>query len=95
MFIGVALKSVSLYSRPPDVGNFWGYLASNGKKFAPGVLDNYGEAAVTGDIIGVLLEFGESGASLSFTKNGIALGVAFDSISGELYPAVSLYYEDA
>jgi hypothetical protein len=32
-FIGVALKDVALYSRPPDVGKFWGYLASSGKKF--------------------------------------------------------------
>ena len=35
IFIGVAQKEVSLYSRPPDVGKFWGFLCTGGFKFGP------------------------------------------------------------
>lgn len=70
LFIGVATKEVSLYSRPPDIGNFWGYIATSGKKFGTGgVVDEYSEVAGSGDVIGIVLEWTGEKATLSFTKN--------------------------
>jgi tripartite motif-containing protein 9/67 len=95
VFIGVALKGVNLYGRPPEISNFWGYIASNARKFCPGNEEDFGETSGTDDIIGVTLEFGESNATLSYTKNGSPMGVAFDNLPLEtFYPAVSLYYVD-
>ncbi len=58
-------------------------------------LDDFSEPARTGDVIGVMLEFRDSLAVLSFTKNGVNLGTAFSKIAGMLYPAVCLYYIQA
>jgi len=58
-------------------------------------LDDFSEPARTGDVIGVMLEFRDGHAALSFTKNGINLGTAFSKIAGMLYPAVCLYYIQA
>lgn len=58
-------------------------------------LDDFSEPARTGDVIGVSLEFNNSLASLSFSKNNVQLGTAFSKIAGMLYPAVCLYYNEA
>ena len=46
-------------------------------------------------MIGVTLEFKNGLASLSFSKNNVNLGTAFNKIAGMLYPAVCLYYHEA
>ena len=49
----------------------------------------YGEAFTAGDCVGVHVDF--DAGTLSFSRNKKPLGVAFDKICGELYPAVAFY----
>ena len=52
----------------------------------------YGDYTKIGEVIGVLLEFNEAGiGNLTFYRNGVTLGKAFDNLSaGMYYPCVSL-----
>lgn len=70
----------------------WSYYgATTGFTYHDGKSDSrYGQKMVQGDVIGVILDLNEG--TLSFTRNGEDLGIAFKDIaSRELYPAVSLY----
>lgn len=53
---------------------------------------NYGYSAKANDIIGVLLEFRSGLGSLSFYRNGVKCGEAFNNLTGTFYPAVSMFY---
>ena len=53
----------------------------------------YGEAIAPGDVVGIMLDMVEG--KLSFSKNGVDWGVAFESEelrTGVLYPAVAPIY---
>jgi hypothetical protein len=53
----------------------------------------YGGFSKINDTIGVLLEYKQGFGSLSYYRNGQALGLAFDNIPpGTYYPAVCMYY---
>jgi hypothetical protein len=50
---------------------------------------------VNEDVIGVHLEYTGENATLSFSKNSVPMGVAYENLTGTFFPAVSLYYEEA
>ena len=43
-------------------------------------------------MVGVYLEFKHGLATLSFYRNGLWSGVAFDKLFGDFYPAVTMFY---
>lgn len=64
------------------------------KKFSPakvGNLENYGAHFKIGESVGVLVSFSNKSASISFYRNGVSLGVAYQGIYGIIYPAVTLF----
>mmetsp|Transcript_5392 Transcript_5392/g.5932 ORF Transcript_5392/g.5932 Transcript_5392/m.5932 type:complete len:296 (-) Transcript_5392:66-953(-) len=91
IIIGVANDDVNLYTRP-NIGKFWGYIATGAKKIAENIYEDYGETCHIGDIIGISLEYNKGNATLSFSRNGTSFGKAFTDLYGKLYPAVGLYY---
>jgi hypothetical protein len=69
-----------------DSTGFWGYISSTGNKINGGVGSTYGATFATGDIIGV--RFNRAAGELSFSKNGVAQGVAYTGLtSGAYVPA--------
>ncbi|XXQ36386.1 BTB And C-terminal Kelch [Plasmodiophora brassicae] len=73
----------------------WAVQCTTGKKVHAGKPTAYGPMFARGDTIGMDLSCrGDGTASLSFTKNGVRLGVAFDGIRGVVVPAVTLYRRD-
>jgi ATP-dependent RNA helicase DDX1 len=80
-----------------DVGtdkSSWGF-GGTGKKSHARDFVNYGEAFGKGDIVGCLVDLGGEGGgdgSISFSKNGVVLGVAFTlpKLGGALYPAICM-----
>ncbi len=78
-----------------DINSFVGKTAY-GWAYEPGgykrnndAYSAYGAAYTTGDVIGVLVDFGAQ--TLTFYKNGVSQGVAYTNVSGTLFPAVSTY----
>jgi len=67
----------------------WGYLANRAMWHNKGKSRSYGELFREGDTISVHLDCDQG--TLWFGRNGRDLGVAVEGLSGELYPAVSLY----
>jgi hypothetical protein len=69
-----------------DSTGFWGYISSTGNKINGGSASAYGATFTTGDIIGV--RFNRAAGELSFSKNGVAQGVAYTGLtSGAYVPA--------
>jgi len=68
----------------------WGYL-SNGQKYNAGIAQAYGDRYSDGDVITIELEFGSK--QITFYKNGKSQGVAFQNLSGPVFPAVSSHAE--
>ena len=60
-----------------------------GNTYRSGSSSSYGQSYRTGDTITCLLDMDKR--SLSFEKNGAALGVAFTDLPESVYPAFSLY----
>ena len=72
--------------------NGWAFLANKAIWHNKSKLKAYGELFRAGDIISVYLDLVLG--NLSFAINGKNLGVAADGLTGEFYPAFSLYNED-
>lgn len=94
IMIGVCEKNHKLnaYIGQNHSGKGWSYYgATTGYTYHDGKSDShYGQKMQQGDIIGVCLDTIDG--TLSYTRNGEDLGIAFKGLSGkELYPAVSLY----
>lgn len=90
-FIGIGLSAgdVQLTRLPGWETRSWAYHADDGHAFAgSGVGEVYGPTYTTGDTIGCLWDLTD--ASVTFTKNGKSLGVAFKGVTGELYPTVGM-----
>ncbi|RIB30477.1 concanavalin A-like lectin/glucanase domain-containing protein [Gigaspora rosea] len=93
--IGFCKKSFNLHGRMPgwDEGS-WGYYGDDGYIFnctGGGNGSPYGPSFSTGDTIGCCLNFKNN--TVSYTKNGINLGIAFRNLKGTLYPCVALYLQ--
>ncbi|CAK69624.1 unnamed protein product (macronuclear) [Paramecium tetraurelia] len=93
IFIGIARKEIDLYTQPTTTGHFYGYICLCARKFgADGQISDYGYSAVQNDTIGVLLEFRSGIGTLSFYRNGVKCGEAFNNLTGTFYPALSMFY---
>jgi len=95
IMIGVCEKNQKLnaYIGQSNTAKGWSYYgATTGYTYHDGKSNaQYGQKMKEGDIIGVTLDMDEG--TLSFSRNGEDLGVAFSTglLGHELYPAVSLY----
>lgn len=90
--IGVAKNNIDLYTRASETGNFWGWICTSDRKFESSSCGNhfskFGDMCKHGDSVGVLLEFANGIGTLSFYKNKVFVGVAFNNIPpGTYYPA--------
>ena len=89
IFVGIASSSADLSSFLGGCGEGWGFIGEQALYHNREKVKVYGEAFSSGDIIGVTLDMNQG--TLSFSKNHRNLGIAFDKIYGELYPAVAFY----
>ena len=91
-FIGVGLATgdVKLERLPGWDARSYGYHGDDGHAFrGSGTGRPYGPTYGAGDIVGVLFNLAEK--TISFTKNGIDLGVAFERVTEErLHPSIGL-----
>ena len=89
LFIGVATKMAdpSSFLGGDDYG--WGYIGDRALYHKRQKASVYGEKFCMGDVIGVILDLDKG--TLEFERNGNNMGVAFENLSGELYPAVAFY----
>lgn len=91
IFVGIATSSADLNTFLGGCSQGWGYIGEQALYHNREKVKIYGESFTAGDVITVHLDFNEG--TLSFSKNGKALGVAFDKIFGEIYPAFAFYNE--
>ena len=89
IFIGVATSAADLNTFLGGCMNGWGFIGEQALYHNREKVKVYGEPFTTGDLIGVTLDLNVG--TLSFTKNRKPLGVAFEKIYGDLYPAVAFY----
>jgi len=89
LFIGVATKhaDTATFLGGDDFG--WGYIGDRALYHKRSKVKVFGERFGQGDVIGVCLDLDKG--TLSFSRNGEEMGVAFDGLTGELFPAVAFY----
>ena len=97
IIVGVATKRNPLDKYIYDVHNFYGLILGdlqkiskiNGKQEKKEYVK---DSFTINDIVGVLLEFKKEGLEISFYKNKICLGIAYNKIKSDkiFYPAVCL-----
>ncbi|KAI8891969.1 concanavalin A-like lectin/glucanase domain-containing protein [Globomyces pollinis-pini] len=93
--VGFTTNPISSNKQPGLEDLSWGYHGADGKKYCiSNKGTSYGPSYTTGDTIGCCINFSEM--SISFTKNGIFLGVAFTNIlskdkdSNLIFPCIGL-----
>lgn len=98
--VGVANSAQSMTNYIGSSADSWSYYEETGQKITNASLTSYGASYTTGDVIGVLLKNGK----LYFRKNGTwqnsadvaaETGAAFTGLTGDLYPAVSMFRSDS
>jgi SPRY domain len=89
LFIGVATREADVSTFLGGDKNGWGFIGDRALYHGRARTRAYGERFGSGDVIGVTLDFNRG--TLSFSRNGRELGVAFAGMRGELYPAVAFY----
>lgn len=89
IFVGVASSPVDLNTFLGGCSKGYGFIGEQALYHNREKVKIYGETFGAGDVIGVTLDLYHG--TLSFTKNKKSLGVAFDKIYGELFPAVAFY----
>ncbi|KAG7384717.1 putative ATP-dependent RNA helicase ddx49 [Phytophthora pseudosyringae] len=89
LFVGVATRQANLDSFLGADDQSWGFIGDKALYYQRNRVRAYGEPFTEGDCIGVRLDC-EKG-ELSFSKNGVDLGLAFDNVVGEVCPAVAFY----
>ena len=77
--VGYSTSSTGTSKLPGSDDQSWGYHGLDGKKFAGNAQKVYGPAYTTGDCIGCILNYSDD--SISFTRNGVLLGVAFRNVT--------------
>eukprot|EP01111_Echinosteliopsis_oligospora_P013558 TRINITY_DN4890_c0_g1_i1.p1 TRINITY_DN4890_c0_g1~~TRINITY_DN4890_c0_g1_i1.p1 ORF type:complete len:310 (+),score=54.09 TRINITY_DN4890_c0_g1_i1:35-931(+) len=86
--IGAIPSSFNYWHTYLSCNGGWGYLADGRKSHNSGNGEAYGSKYVEGDIIGVLVDM--NAHSITFFRNGVSQGVAFNNVYGVVYPGVSL-----
>jgi alpha-tubulin suppressor-like RCC1 family protein len=89
IFVGVASSVADLNSFLGGCSAGWGFIGEQALYHNREKVKVYGESFTAGDVIGVILDLFHG--TLSFSRNGKILGIAFDKIYGELFPAVAFY----
>lgn len=89
IFVGVATRFADVASFLGGDEHSWGYIGDRALYHNRMKVKVYGERYAMGDVIGVTLDMNHG--VLSFAKNGFDLGIAFDGLAGELYPAIAFY----
>eukprot|EP00501_MAST-03F_sp_TOSAG23-6_P001962 GSMAST32.ASY1.ANO1.2046.1 assembled CDS len=89
IFIGVATRDVSICNFLGGDAHGWGYIGDRALYHQRAKLKTYGERFSQGDTIGVVLDMDRG--TLSFSHNGVSLGIGFEGLSGKLFPAVAFY----
>ncbi|EQC37076.1 hypothetical protein SDRG_05303 [Saprolegnia diclina VS20] len=89
LFLGVASKRANLESFLGADEHSWGFIGDGALYYQRNRLKTYGDTFGEGDVIGLDLDCDLG--TLSYSKNGVDLGVAFDNVIGELFPAVAFY----
>ena len=70
--LGITLRNHDLYIPPSESITYYGYICGAGKKLCnSGEITGYGTTCVAQDKVGVLLEFSDKDAKLSFYKNKV------------------------
>ena len=97
VIIGLATKKNPNDMFVNDVNNFYGYILSDNQKLSiingkQEKKEYVKEPIGINDIIGVFFEFKKEGLEMSFYKNKICLGVAFNKLYNDkiFFPAVNL-----
>ena len=89
IFVGIMTSNGSTDNYVGSDRDGWGYLANKAIWHNKGKMCTYGELFREGDRIGVTLDM--DCGTVSFNRNGKDLGIGVEGISGEVYPAFSLY----
>jgi hypothetical protein len=92
IFIGVVVDGAKMDNYVGCDVFGWAFLANKAIWHNKSKMKAYGELFRAGDIIAVTLDLVLG--TLSFAVNGKNLGIAADGLSGEFYPAFSLYNDD-
>jgi alpha-tubulin suppressor-like RCC1 family protein len=92
IFVGVMSEGGSTDNYVGSDREGWGYLANKAIWHNKGKMCTYGELFREGDRIGVSLDM--DCGTIAFSRNGKDLGVAVEGLTGDLYPAFSLYNLD-
>ena len=85
IFVGAATRETDLATFLGGDSHSWGYIGDRALYHKRTKMKLYGERFGHGDTIGVLLNMDYG--SLSFSKNSVDFGMAFDGIMGEVYPS--------
>lgn len=89
LFIGVATRDADLTTFLGGDDHGWGFIGDRALYHKRTKVKAYGERFGQGDTVGVTLNMNRG--TLSFSKNGQDLGVAFEGLVGNMYPAVAFY----
>ncbi|RQM23718.1 hypothetical protein B5M09_003914 [Aphanomyces astaci] len=89
LFVGVASRRANLESFLGADEHSWGFIGDGALYYQRNRVKTYGEPFGEGDVLGMDLDCDLG--TLSYSKNGVSLGVAFDNVVGELYPAIAFY----
>ncbi|KAJ8614515.1 hypothetical protein CTAYLR_000790 [Chrysophaeum taylorii] len=89
IFVGVATRFADTTTFLGGDEHSWGYIGDRALYHKRMKVKVYGERYGMGDVIGVTLDMNHG--MLSFSKNGFDLGIAFDGLAGELFPAIAFY----
>lgn len=95
--IGVQSSQTPLSRLPGWEPHSWGYHGDDGNRFnSSGTGEKYGPTFTTGDVVGCLVDHSTKNCAVRYTKNGVLLGVAVQSLVEPdenipvLYPAVGM-----
>ena len=89
IFVGVASSDVELNSFLGGCASGWGFIGEQSLYHSREKVKVYGEPFGAGDVVGVTLDLVKG--TLSFSRNGNPLGVAFTDLYGQFYPAIAFY----
>ena len=89
VFVGVASSAADLSSFLGGCAHGYGFIGEQALYHNREKVKIYGEPFTSGDIVGVTLDL--NSGTVSFSRNHKSLGIAFDRVFGELYPAVAFY----
>lgn len=79
IFVGIAVRDVNIAAKPTEGQTYWGYICCAAKVFSPKDEQpmDYGEMCTINDVIGVLLEFANDQAQLTFYRNKVSAGSVY------------------